>query len=57
VSPNTGCSKKDIQVVESSTVTSGSGAAAVLVGDTGSSTVCVTSKGGVTNMKGTDVTT
>jgi hypothetical protein len=57
VSPNTLCSKKDIQVVESSTVTSGSGPAAALIGDTGSSTVCVTSKGGVSNMKGTDVTT
>ena len=57
VSPNTLCSKKDIQVVESSTVTSGTGPAMALVGDTGSSTVCVTSKGGVSNMKGTDVTT
>ena len=56
-SPNTLCSKKDVQVVESSTVTSGTGAAAALMGDTGSSTVCVTTKGAVTNMKGTDVTT
>ncbi len=55
---NTLCSKKDLQVVEATTVTSGTGAAAALMGDTGSSTVCVNaSKGTVANMKGTDVTT
>lgn len=52
------CGKKDLQVNETTTVTSGTGAAAALVGDTGSSTVCVlVSKGTVANAKGTDVTT
>ncbi len=57
VSPPTACSSKDIQADESSTVTSGTGPAAALIGDTGSSTVCITSKGAVTNAKGFPVTT
>ena len=49
------CSKADIQVVESSNVTPATSAAMAVVGETGSSTVCVAIKDAVTNTKGSDV--
>ena len=52
----TTCGKKDLTVVETSTVLSATGNASILVGDTGTATVCVsTAKGTVKLAKGSSI--